>query len=133
MDTILVQMSYFSGLDFAQFDLDAPFPDLTGRVNGHQSSMTRFAQAAGGRTLRETVMDHDTVESVELVGSPDTVAAQMGEVMAAVGGDGYLIATPAHRYSVSAIADGLVPALQRRGLMRTAYSYPLFRDNLLEF
>ncbi|MCM3925084.1 NtaA/DmoA family FMN-dependent monooxygenase [Frankia sp. AiPs1] len=133
METVLAQMSYFSGIDFAQFDLDGPFPDLTGRVNGHQSSMTRFANAAAGRTLRETVMEHDTVESVELVGSPDTVAAQMGEVMAEVGGDGFLIATPVHRRVVAEIADGLVPALQRRGLMRTSYPHELFRDNLLEF
>lgn len=132
MDTILGQMSYFSGIDFAQFDLDAPFPDLAGKVNGHQSSMARFA-AAGGRTLRETVMDHDTVESVELVGSPDTVAAQMGEVMEAVGDDGFLIATPVHRRSVSEIADGLAPALRRRGLMRSSYPHDLFRDNLLDF
>ncbi|MEX5632417.1 NtaA/DmoA family FMN-dependent monooxygenase [Parafrankia sp. FMc2] len=133
MDTILGQMSYFSGIDFAQFDLDAPFPDLTGKVNGHQSSMARFTAAAGGRTLRETVMDHDTVESVELVGSPDTVAVQMGEVMETVGGDGFLIATPVHRRSVSEIADGLAPALRRRGLMRSSYPHDLFRDNLLDF
>jgi hypothetical protein len=31
------------------------------------------------------------------------------------------------------IEDGLVPALQKRGLMRKAYRYEQFRDNLLEF
>ena len=31
------------------------------------------------------------------------------------------------------ITDGLVPALQRRGLTRTAYTHAHFRDNLLEF
>lgn len=31
------------------------------------------------------------------------------------------------------ITDGLVPALQRRGLIRTGYSHKLFRDNLMEF
>nr|MDT0665543.1 hypothetical protein [Micromonospora sp. DSM 115978] len=105
----------------------------TGQVNGHQSSMTRYAKAAGGRTLRETVAEHDAVESVELAGTPDTVAAMMGEVMAEVGGDGFLIASSADRRTISEVADGLAPALKRRGLVREAYTHELFRDNLLEF
>jgi long-chain alkane monooxygenase len=31
------------------------------------------------------------------------------------------------------ITDGLIPALQRRGLARTDYTFAHFRDNLLEF
>jgi hypothetical protein len=31
------------------------------------------------------------------------------------------------------IADGLIPALQKRGLTRTAYQHETLRDNLLEF
>jgi hypothetical protein len=31
------------------------------------------------------------------------------------------------------ITDGLVPALQRRGLTRMAYTYAHFRENLLEY
>jgi hypothetical protein len=34
---------------------------------------------------------------------------------------------------VAEITDGLVPALQARGLARTSYTYDHFRDNLLEF
>ena len=42
----------------------------------------------------------------------------MGEVMEAVGGDGFLITTPAQgvtRIEIAEVTDGLVPALQRRG------------------
>jgi len=42
------------------------------------------------------------------------------------------IATLTRRY-VDEICDGLVPALQRRGVVRTSYTYDHFRDNLLEF
>jgi hypothetical protein len=31
------------------------------------------------------------------------------------------------------IADGLIPALQRRGLTRTVYAHPTLRENLLDF
>jgi hypothetical protein len=37
------------------------------------------------------------------------------------------------RRTVAEVADGLVPALQRRGLARRAYGHAMFRDNLLEF
>jgi hypothetical protein len=57
----------------------------------------------------------------------------MGEVMDYVGGDGYLVASPVTRKNITEIADGLAPALRRRRLIRSSYSYELFRDNLLEF
>jgi hypothetical protein len=54
--------------------------------------------------------------------------------MEEVGGDGFLIALPnVSRKSVAEITDGLVPALQQRGLVRKKYSHSQFRDNLLAF
>jgi hypothetical protein len=38
-----------------------------------------------------------------------------------------------NRRYVTEITDGLVPALQRRGLTRTEYTHDRFRDNLLAF
>jgi FMN-dependent oxidoreductase (nitrilotriacetate monooxygenase family) len=128
----LAAMSYFSGKDFAQFDLDAPLPALDG-VNGHQSTIADFKSASDGKTLRQMAAEYSVIESVRLVGTPDTVAGQMEDAMAIAGGDGFLIAGPVTRRSISEIVDGLVPALQRRGLVRSSYSYDHFRDNLLEF
>jgi alkanesulfonate monooxygenase SsuD/methylene tetrahydromethanopterin reductase-like flavin-dependent oxidoreductase (luciferase family) len=72
--------------------------------------------------------------SVELCGTPDAVAAQMGEVMQEVGGDGFLFSMPnVNRRTLAEIEDGLVPALQDRGLMRKAYEHKHFRDNLLAY
>ena len=71
---------------------------------------------------------------MDLVGTPETVAAQMDEAMQAVGGDGFLLVLPdVSRKTVAEITDGLVPALQQRGLVRRGYSHKQFRDNLLEF
>jgi FMN-dependent oxidoreductase (nitrilotriacetate monooxygenase family) len=134
VDTQLAVMSYFSGIDFSQFDLDVPLADLTGQVNGHQSSMARYAKdSEDGKTLRELASTHQTMVSMELVGTPDAVAAQMGEAMEEVGGDGFLICNQVDRRSIAEIADGLAPALRRRGLVRESYTHELFRDNLLEF
>ena len=48
-----------------------------------------------------------------------------------VGGDGFLIAAPVTRRNITEIADGLAPALRRRGLLRTGYEHDTFRENLL--
>ena len=55
------------------------------------------------------------------------------EEMERVGGDGFMFSGPLSRRYVAEITDGLVPELQRRGLVRTAYSHAHFRDNLFAF
>jgi hypothetical protein len=60
----------------------------------------------------------------------------MDEAMQEVGGDGFLISTPymkVNRHQVTAVTEGLVPALQRRGLVRTAYTKTTLRETLREF
>ena len=54
--------------------------------------------------------------------------------MQEVGGDGFLLVLgDVSRKTVAEITDGLVPALQQRGLVRRGYAHKQFRDNLLEF
>lgn len=133
VDVKLAQMGWSTNIDFSVFDLDQPVGELT--TNGHQQSLAQFLRKAGKRTLREAITDYGTTGmSVDLIGTPDSVAAQMGEVMQEVGGDGYLVALGnVSRKSVAEITDGLVPALQQRGLTRSAYEHRHLRDNLLEF
>jgi FMN-dependent oxidoreductase (nitrilotriacetate monooxygenase family) len=130
VEAILAGMSYFTSTDFSKFDLDGPFPDLS-RNNGHQSTMADYERS--GPTLREAIMNHTVQESVELVGTPDEVAGRMDEYMVEAGGDGYLVAMPVTRRNITDIADGLAPALRRRGLIRSEYDQPTFRQNLLAF
>jgi alkanesulfonate monooxygenase SsuD/methylene tetrahydromethanopterin reductase-like flavin-dependent oxidoreductase (luciferase family) len=115
-------------MDFSQFDVDAPLPDLSGN-NGHQGTVADMVRT--GKTLREIATTHKATESIELCGSVETVADRMEEVMAEVGGDGFLIAAPVTRKNVTEITDGLAPALRRRGVLRHRYEHATFRDNLL--
>jgi long-chain alkane monooxygenase len=132
------RLSLISGItdiDFSQFPMDEPLPvDLT--TNGESTSLRRFGQLGSGKPLRQLIKEGGKSGSVEAVGTPDQVAQKMGEVMAEVGGDGFLIRNPFHQISrryIYEIADGLVPALQRRGLVRSAYAKPTLRETLLEF
>ena len=126
-------LSYGSGgtVDYAQFDLDAPLPDVIG--NGEQSSMAHIKAMSEGKTLRQAITGMSVASSLDLVGSPDTIAVKMGEIMEEVGGDGFLLYPEMSRRAIAEICDGLAPALQKRGLTRTGYERRTFRDNLLAF
>ena len=70
---------------------------------------------------------------IDYTGTPDHVAGMMQEIMEEVGGDGFLIFNSYFdRRYVMEVCEGLVPALQRRGVVRTAYAHKHLRDNLLE-
>ena len=130
-EAALGHLSALTENDFSSFDLDKPIPDVS--TNGHRSTLSDFIKmGTGGKTLGEVAANW-TIESVPLVGSPDTIAALMDEAMQEVGGDGFLISGPTTRRFIGEVTEGLVPALQKRGLTRTSYTYEHFRDNLMEF
>ena len=128
LDLNLSGLSRLTNIDFAKFDLDQPLPEgLT--TNGHQSSLASWI----GKTPRELAIGSRR-QGYEMVGSADTVASKMEEIIQETGGDGFLIFnTYFDRRYVMEICDGLVPELQRRGLTRKAYAHQHLRDNLLEF
>ena len=131
----LAKFGSFTDVDFSKYELDKPLPGkLT--TNGEQGSLDKFQQFGSGKTLRQLAADGGTSSSVELIGTPDSIAERMGQVMEEVGGDGFLIKSPfrnnSRRYTTE-ITDGLVPALQRRGLVRTEYTRSHLRDTLREF
>jgi alkanesulfonate monooxygenase SsuD/methylene tetrahydromethanopterin reductase-like flavin-dependent oxidoreductase (luciferase family) len=132
IDHALGHMSALTEIDFSQFPLDEPLPTV--ETNGHRTTLSEFARSGdnGSKTLREIALGWNIL-AVDLVGSVETVADKMGEVMEEVGGDGFLISGPVSRQYIGEITDGLVPALQRRGLTRTDYTHEHFRDNLLDF
>jgi alkanesulfonate monooxygenase SsuD/methylene tetrahydromethanopterin reductase-like flavin-dependent oxidoreductase (luciferase family) len=129
----LAAIGTVTDIDFSQFDLDQELPPLT--TNGEQGSLDKFAQWGSGKTLRQLATERYD-GGLQLIGTPDEVAEKMGEAMEAIGGDGFLVSTPFQRSSrrtVVEITEGLVPALQRRGLVRTRYEGTTLRDVLREF
>jgi FMN-dependent oxidoreductase (nitrilotriacetate monooxygenase family) len=133
IEAALAAIGTVTDIDFSQFDLDAPLPRLT--TNGEQGSLDKFAQWGSGKTLRQLASERYD-GGLELIGTPDEVAERMEEAMEAIGGDGFLISSPFQRVSrrfVAEICEGLMPALQRRGLVRTEYRHSFLRDTLREF
>jgi FMN-dependent oxidoreductase (nitrilotriacetate monooxygenase family) len=129
IERALSALSFSSGIDFSTFDLDAPVPDLM--VNAARSSTERLLGDRSAPTLRQAISGPPPI--VELSGTPDRVAATMGEYMDEAGGDGYLISGAVNRRYIAEIADGLAPELRKRGLIRDGYDHQHLRDNLLAF
>ena len=134
IDQRLAHLGKVTNIDFGKFDMDKPLPDDV-TTNGHQLNLEQFRAMAKGRSIRETMASFNAVDySIGLCGTCDVVAERMGGEMEQVGGDGYLFTMPnLNRRTLAEIEDGLVPALQDRGLVRTKYEHEMFRDNLLAF
>lgn len=135
IEMALANISNITDIDFSKFDLDKELPPLT--TNGEQGSLDAFAQWGSGKTLRQLVMEQVSRGLDGMVGTPQRVANRMGEIMEGIGGDGFLITRP-HTTFVSSqyiteICEGLVPELQRLGLVRTEYTKSTLRETLREF
>jgi long-chain alkane monooxygenase len=133
IEAAIAGIGQITDIDFSQFDLDKPLPKLT--TNGESGALDKFQQWGSGKTLRQLAAERYD-NGLNLIGTPDEVAARMGEAIDEIGGDGFLISTPLQRISrryINEVCEGLVPAMQRRGLMREAYTQPTLRQNLREF
>ena len=130
----LGRLKLHTGIDWTKFDLDAPFPDIDpASIEGFQGFVASLKASSRGKTLRETLSEQETT-SLKLIGTPEQVADQMEAAMAEIGGDGFLMhARPLTRRYLAEILDGLVPLLQRRGLVRRRYTTEHLRDHLAEF
>src|SRR5262249_31239341 len=123
---------YFNDLDFTQFDLDGPFPDLGDFArNGWESTTDRLKHLARQEhlTLRQLALRTTTPKST-FIGTPTHIADTMQAWFEAGAADGFMI-------SGSVLPDGLVdfidyvlPVLQERGLFRTEYETDTLRGNL---
>lgn len=132
IDEALQGVSYLSGVDFKTFDLDAPLPELT--TNSNQGTLDNFLRSApAGSTLREVLQARAKKDGLAIIGSADEVADRLGETAAIVGGDGFLFTGQVHPAHVHRTLDPLVPALRRRGLLRTELGDAGLRANLRDF
>ncbi len=129
MHARLASLSYLTMMDFSKFDLDAPMPEI--KTNASVASALAYV-ADPTKTLRENLLDPGS-GNIDFVGTPDSVAAEMGEAIATIGGDGFLFSDTLTRKKLVEVTDGLAPALKRRKLLKTGYQYATLRENLMEF
>jgi FMN-dependent oxidoreductase (nitrilotriacetate monooxygenase family) len=123
---------YFNDIDFTQFDLDAPFPDLGDFArNGWESTTDKLKHLAKAEhlTLRQLALRTTTPKSA-FMGTPTHIADTMQEWFEAGAADGFMISGAVLPDGLTDFIDHVVPILQARGVFRTAYEADTLRGNL---
>ncbi len=131
LEHMLAAFSFMSGHDFSTFELDAPIGEI--KTNGSQTINRYFAEHGPQATLREVMTSPGQGGLAAMVGTADSIAGQMKEMVEEVGSDGFLIAGGFTPKYVTSIVDVLIPVLQKRQLTRSEYSHDQFRDNMMAF
>ena len=123
---------YFNDLDFTQFGLDEPFPDLGdfGR-NGWESTTDRIKQLVKDEnlTLRQMALRATTPKSA-FIGTPEQVADTMQAWFEAGAADGFMMNSSVLPDGFNDFIDHVLPILKQRGLFRTEYESDTLRGNL---
>ena len=129
---LLVQVGRaFNYHDFSRYELDAPFPDLTGvTLNSYKGHAERIIRTAHDEklTLREAAYRFGTWRS-SFVGSPETIAAEIERWFVGRAADGFnLRVTRPGDFAL--FRERVVPILQARGLFRRDYEHDTLRGHL---
>jgi FMN-dependent oxidoreductase (nitrilotriacetate monooxygenase family) len=137
-ETQLFFLGQLTGLDLGHYDLEMPCDQILAELKANKGGVERSSaellfKGTEGKTLGDMLSSRGFDADLGLIGSPETVAAKMDELMQEVGGDGFLFTTTTTRRAIAEVADGLAPALRRRGLIRDSYESKTFRENLLAF
>jgi FMN-dependent oxidoreductase (nitrilotriacetate monooxygenase family) len=128
----LVQLGRpFNYHDFAQYELDAPFPDVShvtlNSYKGHAERILRIVKAEN-LTLRQAAWRFAARKS-PFVGSAETVAREIERwfVEGAADGFNFRVSSPT---DFALFTDRVVPLLQARGLFRSEYEHSTLRGHL---
>jgi FMN-dependent oxidoreductase (nitrilotriacetate monooxygenase family) len=126
----LKQMLYLTGQDMSGFDLDKPIPWDTFEVKGVASTKVKYGAHL---TLRQVCQMEAIDEVVKVVGTPGTVADFVEEAATEADIDGFTVRSSFDVDYMTEFLEGVVPALQRRGLFRTEYTGNTLREHLNEY
>jgi alkanesulfonate monooxygenase SsuD/methylene tetrahydromethanopterin reductase-like flavin-dependent oxidoreductase (luciferase family) len=123
---------YFNDLDFTQYALDEPFPELGdfGR-NGWESTTDRIKQLVKDEdlTLRQMALRATTPKHV-FIGTPTYIADTMQEWFEGAAADGFMMNAAVLPDGFNDFIDHVLPLLKERGLFRTEYEADTLHGNL---
>ncbi|MFO1057358.1 MAG: LLM class flavin-dependent oxidoreductase [Dongiaceae bacterium] len=131
-DSGIASLSIQLGTDASRFDLDGPLPEIP-ESNASKSAREKLIEMArrDNLTVRQLAQIlGGSFGTLELVGTPATIADAMEEWLATEGCDGFNVMFPYLPGGLDAFVDKVVPELQRRGLFRREYEGGTLRENL---
>jgi FMN-dependent oxidoreductase (nitrilotriacetate monooxygenase family) len=131
-DSGIASLSVQLGTDASKFDLDGPLPDIP-ETNQSQSGRQKLIDYARreGKTVRELArFVGGSYGTLEMIGTPATIADEMEEWLTTGGSDGFTVMLPYLPGGLDDFIDRVVPELQRRGIFRREYEGRTLRENM---
>ncbi|MEO0729544.1 MAG: hypothetical protein AAFY64_04070, partial [Pseudomonadota bacterium] len=128
----LAILSAHTDFDLSTVDLDTPMNELEEPRLARMQS--RAVRADGSfMSVREVARKHgQSVSLPQFVGTATDVADQMEAFFNDVGGDGFMLSMTHCPGALETFVDTVVPELQKRGRLRTAYTHDTLRGTLRE-
>ena len=130
----IVMASSSLDVDFSLYDLDVPVPqDIV--AGGHTSALDHMKKAGReeGKSIRDLFSAGQGASGMDFSGTVQQVADKLMAVMDEVGGDGFLIEGSGYNRQLPDLVNGVIPALQKAGAVRTEYTGTTLREILQEF
>jgi alkanesulfonate monooxygenase SsuD/methylene tetrahydromethanopterin reductase-like flavin-dependent oxidoreductase (luciferase family) len=132
-DSAISSLSIALGTDVSKFDQDAPLPlkDLpdTNASKTSRAGVLKLAETES-LTVRQLAQRYGGYSGLAFVGTPASIAEEMGKWLEADACDGFTVALPYLPQGLDDITEKLVPELQRRGLFRKEYEGATLREHL---
>ena len=123
----LAHMSGHLGVDLADIDPDRPIADYD--FNSVQGILKTFAALAPDKTWTFGDLARKQMAGQWLAGSPEQIADKL-EKIAQAGADGFNLLYATTPGTFVDFIEGVVPILQKRGLMQTEYQPGPFRQKI---
>jgi FMN-dependent oxidoreductase (nitrilotriacetate monooxygenase family) len=133
LEGALAWISGHFGPDFSKYSLDQVVQNI--EIPGIQGLFDSIIYAKGGApvTVKEAALIYaEGMGMPRLVGTPSDIADQLEHFMDAGGADGFMLVATYTPGCFEEFVDLVVPELQRRGRLRTAYAGATLRENLLQ-
>jgi len=110
-------------VDLRGVDLDGPLPEIpeTNTSKGSRQKLLDYARQSNATVRQLCQYVVGSYGSLEMIGTPMTIADQMEEWLLSRGADGFNVMFPYLPGGLDDVVDRVVPELQRRGLFRREY------------
>ena len=131
-DSGISSLSMLLGHDVSGCDLDGPLPEIP-ETNASKSQREKIINRAhrDGLTVRELAQwIGGSFGTLELIGTPQTIAHDMETWLETEACDGFNVMFPYLPEGLDDFVNLVVPELQRRGIFRHRYEGTTLRENL---
>ncbi|KAI0596359.1 alkanesulfonate monooxygenase [Biscogniauxia sp. FL1348] len=130
-ESAIASLSVVLGTDASGFDPDKPLPTDLPETNASKTGRAGVLKLAEEEklTVRQLAQRYGGYAGLAFVGTPETIADEMGRWLAEEGADGFTVVFPFVPQGLDDVTGRLVPELQRRGLFRRDYEGKTLREH----